>query len=43
MLNPIIGLFFIEGNINSQNYYNLLRNQVIPAIQNIAGKAFHNV
>ncbi|EFN79456.1 hypothetical protein EAI_08334, partial [Harpegnathos saltator] len=26
-----------------QNYSNLLRNQVIPAIQDIAGEAFHNV
>jgi len=43
MLNPIIELFFIEGNINSQNYCNLLRNQVIPVIQDIAGKAFHNI
>jgi len=43
MLNPIIRLFFIEGNINSQNYCNLLRNQMIPAIQDIARKVFHNV
>ncbi|KMQ82140.1 transposable element tc3 transposase, partial [Lasius niger] len=42
ILNRIIGPFFIEGNINSQNYCNLLRNQVIPAIQDIAGEAFHN-
>ena len=37
-----IGSFFIEGNINSQNYCNLLRNQAIPAIQDIAREAFHN-
>jgi len=43
ILNRIIGPFFIEGNINSQNYCNLLRNQVIPAIEDIVGDAFHNV
>jgi len=43
ILNRIIGPLFIEGNINSQNYCNLLRNQVIPAIEDIVGDAFHNV
>ena len=39
----IIGPFSIESNITSDNYLNLLRNQIIPAIQDIAEEAFQNI
>jgi len=31
----VIGPFFLYENLNAQNYLNLLRNQVVPAIENL--------
>lgn len=39
----IIGPFFIDGNINSENYVRLLTAQIVPCLQNITGDAFENV
>lgn len=33
--NHIIGPFFIDGNLNSNRYLNLLQNQIVPAISNL--------
>lgn len=33
--NHIIGPIFIEGNLNSNKYLDLLRNEVIPRLQNL--------
>lgn len=31
--DSIIGPFFIDGNLNANKYFNLLRNQIIPALR----------
>ena len=38
--NTIIGPFFIEGNLDGRKYEELLRNQIVPAIQVFAGVHF---
>lgn len=40
--NRIIGPFFIDGNLNAQNYEEMLRNQIVPAIREIVGDNFEN-
>lgn len=40
--DTIIGPFFIEGNLNAQKYEQLLRNQIVPAIQAVKGDDFQN-
>ncbi|EFN68079.1 hypothetical protein EAG_05235, partial [Camponotus floridanus] len=35
LCNRIIGPFFIDGNITAESYLDLLRNRIIPGIQNI--------
>ena len=39
----IIGSYFIEGNINAENYVHLLRTEVVLRIQEITGLAFEHV
>jgi len=36
-LKQYIGSYFIEGNLTSAKYENMLRNQILPAIQAIIG------
>ncbi|XP_011859565.1 PREDICTED: uncharacterized protein LOC105557041 [Vollenhovia emeryi] len=43
LCNRIIGPFFIDGNLTSEKYVNLLNDNIIPAIQAIVGDAFENV
>lgn len=31
----VVGPFFINGNLNSETYFNLLVNEILPAIQNL--------
>lgn len=38
--NQLIGPFFIDGNLNSEKYEAMLRNQIVPAIRRIAGDNF---
>lgn len=38
--SQVVGPFFIEGNLNSVQYLAMLRNQIIPTLQNIAGDNF---
>lgn len=38
--SQVVGPFFIEGNLNAVQYLAMLRNQIIPALQNIAGDNF---
>lgn len=40
--NRIIGPFFIDGNLNAEKYETMLRNQIVPAIREIAGEDFNN-
>ena len=40
--NRVIGPFFIDGNLNAENYEAMLRNQIVPAIQEIVGENFEN-
>ena len=40
--NRIVGPFFIDGNLNAENYEEMLRNQIVPAIRRIAGDNFMN-
>lgn len=42
MNNSIIGPFFIEGNLTAAIYENMLRDQIVPAIQAIAGYNFEH-
>ncbi|XP_051168604.1 uncharacterized protein LOC127286268 [Leptopilina boulardi] len=35
--NRTIGPFFIDGNLTAQKYLNLLRNNIIPAIEAVVG------
>lgn len=39
----IIGPFFINGNLNGARYLNLLRDQIVPALQNLDGVNIENV
>lgn len=41
--NRIIGPFFIDGNLNAVKYEAMLRDQIVPAIREIAGDDFENV
>uniref|UniRef100_A0A1B6HYH3 DUF4817 domain-containing protein n=1 Tax=Homalodisca liturata TaxID=320908 RepID=A0A1B6HYH3_9HEMI len=41
--NKIVGPFFINGNLNAELYYNMLQNEIIPAIQIASGEYFDNV
>lgn len=34
----VIGPFFINGNLNSEIYRNMLQNQILPAIENLFGQ-----
>lgn len=43
ILNQIIGPFFIDGNLNSNKYHQLLMHSIIPAIQQIVGENMNNV
>lgn len=40
--DTIIGPFFIDGNLNAQTYEQLLRNEIVPAIQAVKGDDFIN-
>lgn len=40
--NRIIGPFFIDGNLNAQNYEVMLRDQIVPAIREIVGENFEH-
>jgi len=33
--NTLIGPFFIDGNLKSAKYENMLRNEIVPAIKRI--------
>lgn len=39
----IIGPFFIEGNLTSERYDQLLRNEIVPAIQALDGYEFESI
>ena len=39
----IIGPFFIEGNLNADNYLAMLQDEIVPAIQNIARQNFNDI
>jgi len=39
----IIGLFFIEGILNANNYLAVLQDEVVPAIRNIARQNFNDI
>lgn len=39
--NRIVGPFFIDGNLTAVKYEDMLRNEIIPAIQAIVGDDFH--
>ncbi|XP_024869057.1 uncharacterized protein LOC112452865, partial [Temnothorax curvispinosus] len=39
----IIGPFFIEGNLNANTYLQLLRNQIVPAIDNLFHGNIQNI
>lgn len=43
LCNHIIGPFFIDGNLTAQKYVDLLTDDIVPAIQNLVGRAFENV
>lgn len=36
----IVGPFFYEGNLDARKYENMLRDQIVPAIQGIVGEEF---
>lgn len=38
--NSIVGPFFIDGDLNAAKYLDMLRNQIIPRIREIAGDNF---
>jgi len=38
-----VGTFFIEGNLTAQMYEAMLREQIIPAIQEIAGRNLNDI
>ncbi|XP_018312290.1 uncharacterized protein [Mycetomoellerius zeteki] len=39
----IIGLFFIECNLNADNYLAMLQDEIVPAIRNIARQNFNDI
>ncbi|EFN81575.1 hypothetical protein EAI_17384, partial [Harpegnathos saltator] len=41
--NHLIGPFFIDGNLTAQRYENMLRNEIIPTIREIAGDNLEQV
>ena len=41
--DTLIGPFFIDGNLNSRAYEELLRNQIVPRIREITGDNFQNI
>ncbi|KAJ8934037.1 hypothetical protein NQ318_020835 [Aromia moschata] len=41
--NHIVGPFFIEGNLNAEAYEDKLRNEIVPAISQIAGQNFEEI
>lgn len=41
--DQIIGPFFIDGNLNSAKYEDMLRNQIVPRIIEITGENFENI
>jgi len=40
--NILIGLFFIEGNLNTAIYEDMLRNQIVSAIRAIVDENIEN-
>jgi len=40
--DQIIGPFFIEGNLNSEQYEDMLRNEIVPRIMEITGQNFEH-
>lgn len=40
--DTLIGPFFIDGNLNANTYEELLRNQIVPRIREVAGDNFDN-
>jgi len=42
ILNQIIGPFFIEGNLNSEKYEDMLHNEIVPRILEITGQNFEH-
>ena len=40
MGDRIIGPFFIDGNLNAQNYEQMLRNDICPAIRAVKGPSY---
>jgi len=38
--NTLIGLFFIDENLNAAKYENILRNEIFAAIRRIVGDNF---
>ena len=41
--DTLISPFFIDGNLNSRAYEELLRNQIVPRIREITGDNFQNI
>jgi len=41
--DQLIGPFLIDGNLNATKYEDLLRNQIIPRIREIAGDSFDEI
>lgn len=41
--NTLIGPFFIDGNLNAEQYENMLRNQIVPAIIAKVGENFEHI
>ena len=39
----IIELFFIEGNLNADNYLAMLQDEIVPIIRNIARQNFNDI
>ncbi|XP_018362822.1 PREDICTED: uncharacterized protein LOC108761003 [Trachymyrmex cornetzi] len=39
----IIEPFFIEGNLNADNYLAMLQDEIVPAIRNIARQNFNDI
>ena len=39
----IIGPFFIESNLNANNYLAMLQDEIVPAIRNIARQNFNDI
>jgi len=40
--NALIGPFFIERNLTAAKYEDMLRHEIVPAIQTIVGDNFEN-